>query len=309
MSFPNLGLNAAFTPQEIRRAIISQRLLDNGNANQIALADTISLTTIQTYINYPDFHDNADAKWIPTALFYNNVQTLGDDDVYDEHGYYRKLKDGTYEIAWEYKDATPYYVKKTKALLESYGGNAQIMFITAGNRLLCVQDGAYLKGLRVQNAKVQNYTPPGASVAISVVVVRLETGSENNQLVSIEITGSADVTDDADFYSLIDINTAVSSDAVTGCTFTFSRPYDERSALTPNTDIVLTGFTYDMFNFVSRTDDDEETLAGAGSLTDNADGTVDINEAALLTAGETYDYEISFPKYNILQDDQIDVPS
>ena len=308
MSLPNVGLNIQFTPAEFRRAIFMQRLKDDGTANQIALADSISLTTIQGYVNKYNFASDVDTKWIITPLFYNPVPTLGEDNIYDEHTYFRKLKDGTYEIAFEFKDPNPQFIARMKTLVETYGSSMAVMFVDNNTDLICSVDGSYLKGLRIQNGSVQNYTPPGATVAICIVRLRLEAGGDANTLVQIDITGSAEVTDDADFYSLRDGTMTVTSPAVTGCTIDFDLVADERTPTAPNTKIEITGYTYSMFTFVSQADGDEETLAGAGSITDNGDGTVTINEAALLQAGETYDIEVSFPRYDFVSSDCV-VPS
>ena len=293
----NVGYNWKFTPEEIRRFLFCLTLKDDASANSVTLANAALLNAWQTLFNTYNFADDTSIKVVCSPIVYGVTPERGEDKVFDENNYFRKLADGDYDVSAMLYDLAPKQVAGLKAL-QDY--SISVYLITAATQVLGASDGTNLTPFKIQNLTVQDYGIT-SSEGVSQVILkfRLKNPNELNDMVAITVA-DADATSDVDFFPLRNVTGAVASPAVTGCTVGLT--LDNVDPNNPATAIYMTGdhVTYDLVTFTDQTDDSDEVLAAAGSISYSAATHLHtINEAALLTTGHTYTLKIAVSGYDI----------
>jgi hypothetical protein len=296
---PNIGYDYKFTPDEIRRFGFTLYKNDANVVNSLVLATVLGApkTTLQAKFNKYNFEADTSDKIVFTPLCYAAGAVAGEPTAFDQNGYYRVLKQGTYDFNYTFYDIAP----KLAAQMQDIS-NYQIAawLVTSDNKLLCLLDGANIKPLRIQNMNTPDYTPPTSeTVSTLTCKFRLETGADTANMVTVDLS-DMEVTDDDDFFSLRDVTGTVSAPAVTGCDVILAVDYKDPTA--PNTAIYLTGSSvvYTTVTFTDNATSADITLAAAGSISYSASTHKHtISEAGLLTTQHTYTLKIRVSGFDI----------
>jgi len=295
---PNIGYNYSFKPEEIRRFMFVLYKKDDNTVNKVTLANAAVKATWTALFDLPHFSADTSTKVVTTPLCFGAGGVSGEPTAFDTNGYYRVLQDGAIDFEFIFYDVAPSIARQMKSLAD-YA--LAVYPVTQDTRVLGVKDGLDLLPLRVQNLTVPNYTPPTReSVAQLSCKFRLDTGANMNNLVAVTVA-SADVTDDADFYSLRDVTGTVAPPAVTGCTVSLA--YNDLDPSAPGTILYLAAASvpYTAVSFQDRAGGAAIPLAGAGSISyDTATHLHTINEATLLTTLHVYDLNITVSGFDIV---------
>ena len=272
---------------EIRRVLLVTKRKENNTLNSVSVTNAASLSAWQTLFNKPDFSSSLFEKVVPSPYLYKFVSEQGDPTVYDEDGDYEKLRDGNYDIMAELHKVRPEIIKQLKTFEDN---EICAYLVDKGNRVWGRKDGSTLYPIELVGFNVQNFMLKTAeSTSIQTLRARIKFPEQMNDLYSVVIA-SADVTDDNDFYSLIDASQTITLPATTGCkTVIATDRYSE----------VVTDITYTGFVFRNVATGVASVVSGADKLTETPDGTYVINQTALLTSGQVYDLEVFFAGYNI----------
>ena len=287
-TLPNLGSGDCKLQIGLIRRIcfVSQKKEDNSK-NTISLATAVALATWQALFDIPGFETNPLEKIVPSDKIYLALSEQEDPVTYDEDGYYKKLKDGNYNITFQLNELYP---DKIRAYKELELANVAVWLIDADGKIWGIKNGVNLDPIPLLNFAVENFNLQSTEIiSKEAVVMRLENSEDMNALTYVELA-SGNPLSESDFYSLIDVDTAISTPAVTGCIVTLdTERYDE----------AVTGFVFGDFIFYGDTAPTGAiTLAGAGSLTEVA-GVYTVNESSLLTTGHTYTLKIRHDGYDV----------
>ena len=288
----NLGSgDCKLNMSEMRRIVFVSKNKESGALNYIAQADAATLTNWQTLFDKYAFSSSVLEKAVPTTWLWKLLNEQGDPVTYDEDGDYVKLRDGDYTVSFELHEEVPEYVGALKEMEENT--LCVYLYDVAASglaRVWGIKDGTDLYPFEITGLQVPNFNlKTSEAISSELIKFRVKFPKKMNALTSVEILLS-DLTDDTDFYSLVDAAQVISTPAVTGCiTVIDTDRYDE----------AVTGIAYTAFDFIDAADDSSVTLAAAGSVTESPNGTYTINEAALLTTGHTYSLQISHSGYDI----------
>jgi hypothetical protein len=294
-TLPNLGIDLGFTNSSIRRMIFCLTTNDSGSANVISLSNAAVLANWQTQFNqYDHLTDNSD-RFVCTPTLREVSKADSEPEFWEVEDYKRKMREGNADISASLLDVSPYILANLKAFEDQ---EISVFFIDEDCKAIGIKSGTDLKPFPIKSGSFScpNWSPGGYTEGSrNVFTFRLDAASDLNSVVGVTIA-SADVYDDTDFYSLRDASATVSSPAVTGCSFTPT--VDDTDPDAPGTAINIAGIVYGEIVFKDQAGGNE-SLASADSLTYLA-GVYTVNEAALLTAGHTYDIQISHAGYNVV---------
>lgn len=273
----------------IRRIMFVSQRKEDGTKNTISKTDAATLAAWQALFDKPNFSTSQLEKVVVSDKIFLAKSEQAEDTVFDEDGFYEKLEDGSYDITVQLDSLFPDKVKAYKALELK---NLAIWLIDDSNeKIWGINNGANLDPIPLYNVSVENFNLKSIeTISKEVIKMRLENGEDMNDLTFVEVA-DGETLDETDFYSLTDVENTISDPAVTGCQAVLAtKRYDE----------ALIGVVYGEITFTDQaTPFAVISLASAGSLTEDPDGTYIINEAVLLTSGKTYDMKISKDGYDI----------
>ncbi len=301
-ALPNAGYNRGFNPGRTVRLIFCRTLSDSSTTNQIPLSDAAAIANWMAKFNLPAFESNEDEKFICTPIIYEVAEAETEATFWEVENYKQEMIPAPVDISYSMLNVSPYIVKNME-LWKSY--NLSVYRLTDTQYAQGMLNSTNLKPYRIQpgSFSVQNYKSRGYEVGSKTVVsFRLLAGSDANETVAVNIA-DGDYSDDTQFFSLIDATGTITSPAVTGCVCTLA--CDDVDPIDPATSIPVTGIVYTEITFRDQADGvTTVTLAASGSISQTG-GVLTINEAALLTAGHTYDLEIRKSGYNIVCGDVV----
>jgi len=290
---PNLGTGSCkLVMGEIKRILFVSQKKEDGTANYITQAAAAAIANWQTLFNKFNFSSDVLEKVVPTDLIFGFAVEQGDPETYDEGGDYEKLRDGDYNISFNFNSKVPDYIKKMKEMEDSSVG---VYLLDDKNQVWGKKDGVNLYPVAIRNIAVQNFNvKTRETISQESVMMRVESSTDMNSLYGVEVA-DGDYNSDTDFYSLIDCTGTVTTPAVTGCVAAIvdDRYGEAVTGLAGTGDYLLWNF----YDAVAPTV--AIPLAAAGSIAESPDGTYTINEAALLTTGHTYLLKVTHPRYDI----------
>lgn len=263
----------------------------DGTYNEVSIADAASLATWTALINKFNFDSDVKTKVVASPLLWEFAPTQDESEVFDVDGYFKKTKDGNYTLEAKMNEEDANTIKNSKANGEK---QISVYLLDAGTQVSGRKVGTNLRPFEVIFMDVQNVNLP-ASGGISQVMVklRMKFPEHFNDLYTVQIA-DADYSSDTDFYSLIDVSTAISTPAITGCIAT----------LTDVDGVAVTGLAdgddylkWSFYDAIAPTV--AIPLAAAGSISEGSDGVYTINEAAILTTAHVYSLKVSVDGYDV----------
>lgn len=288
-AFNNLGSNdCAQQFGEPKRFMYTSLNKEDGTKNFITLADATAAANWQLKIDIYNFSSNPLEKVVTTPLIYEYANEQGDVKAFDQGGYWKALADGDYTMSYKWDEVLPDVIASMKSNEAKKTG---IYIIDENDKIIGIGDGTNLYPIPLQNMYTQNFNMPTIdTISQETTTMRLLTPKDMNTLVSVSLA-DGEALDETYIYSLNDASNTISAPAVTGC---------QAVIATTRYSTAVVGATYDMFNFYDTAAPTVAIpLAAAGSLVELPNGTYTINEALLLTSGQTYLLKISYPRYDI----------
>ncbi len=273
---------------EIKRVIFVSMLDATGAQNKILKSALVAKAGLQAKFDLPNFSDDVMNKFVVTPMLYDVVSAQGDPTLYDQGGYMKKTADGNYDITANLNEAVARQIAAMKGIEEKQIG---VYLVDNDTRVIgkdgkILGDETYLYPIALQTFNIQNFNLPSYNgISQEPISMRVLTPSDMNYLYSVQVA-DANVASDSDFYSLIDVDTVISSPAITGCTAVLSSNWDSSA---------ITGFVVGDFKLY---DNAAPTVAITPSgVTESPNGTY--NVAATLTAGHTYTLKVTKSKYDV----------
>lgn len=265
---------------------------EDGAYNKIAKTDATAIANWQELMDKPAFSSDVLEKIVWTPVVYEFASDQAEPTAFDTDGYYSKTKDGDYTITFKLNEVDAYTIKQL-----ALNSDKQLSFymLDAGTKAIGRDVGDDLYPIEAVFVNTQNVNLPTSElISQEMVTIRVKFPEQMNELLAVQIA-DADYSDDDDFYSLEDVSTTISTPAVTGCVATL---------VTDSGDVAVTGLAagddYLKWNFY---DDAAPTvaipLAAAGSISEGSDGVYTINEATILTSGQTYSLKVTVSGYDI----------
>jgi hypothetical protein len=293
LTLPNLGKQCPVVMGEIKRVIWTSRYKEDGTANYITKSNAALLSNWQTLFDKQNYDSDVLEKVVPSGIIYESASEQGDPNYFDNAGYRKKTRDGDYNINFMFNEATPYYIKQAKQLEDN---NLAFYLLDNNNKVWGKESGDNLYPIPVVSVTVPNFNLPSFdSISQEMISMRVEDPEDMNQLFGVTVASSS-WQSPVDWYSLVNIDGATTSPAVTGAAIAFTYQSNGNA-------IAAELLTFDDFTLVDQADDSETTLSSADSITESPNGTYTIDEAALLTSGHTYTVKVSLSGYDFFIDD------
>ncbi len=287
--------------KRIRRHLLTSRIKEDGSLNNIAASDAVLITNWQTLFAKYKFDTDAMTKVVPLVENHNFVQTNENPIVFSEDEYRRTIFDGDEDVTMEFFEVTPELIASLKTYedvdLASYLSDIN------GSLIGWTPDGVNLYPFDLEGFNVQNFKFPGEDVSREPATYRFNDPTQLNKAAIVDVLDTdgnkvnmSQKLGDA-IYHLLDCTNVVDTPAVTGCNFTA-----KTAELITSDAVSITGITYDEIALVNSSTGVVTSLAASGSLTYNSTTEkYTINEATLLTSGQTYYLRISHSKFDIAQ--------
>ncbi|MFW6371418.1 MAG: hypothetical protein ACOC10_09465 [Bacteroidota bacterium] len=293
LALSNLGQFCNFEVGEGKRILFQALKKADGTLNYISKAEAAEIANWQTLFDKQNYDSDVLTKVVPTPIIFEMTPEIAEDVVFDQAGYFKKIREGDYNLNFMVNEQSPYLIKQLKDMERRQIG---FYVVDTLNQVIGKESGDNIYPIPLIRVSVGNFRLPSFETVNQMpVTMRLVDPTDMNLLTSVTIA-DAQWDNDSDFYSLINVTGTVTSPAATGCTI--AMVIDQTGDTGP------TGLAFDDFTFVDQSDNSETTLAASGSLTESPDGTYTIDEASLLSAG-TYTVKVEKDGYDFFIDDVV----
>jgi hypothetical protein len=293
----NIGQNRGLIYQSIKRFVICLTKTDSATDNVISMSDAAAIANWQALFDTRSWDDDPSVKFVPTPIIRQVTKEDTEPVFWEVEDYKVKMRNAVVDLSFALLDPEPGLL----ARLATYEDQTISVFpITEDNKALGIIDGTDLKPIPIKDGSfsVPNYNPRGYEEGSTNLTMRLNAGSDMNNLGYVEIA-DADVFSDSDFYSLYDatMTETSGSPATTGGTFTIV--LDDVDPSTPATTQNVTGVVYTEVLVKKFGAGSFVALAASGSISESAN-VYTINEADVFAAGANL-IHVNKDGYNIAE--------
>ena len=288
---PNTGnTGVPYCGKEGRRFGFTALKDENNALNFITKADAAVLANWQARFDKPAFETDVLSKVVMTRNLYNVIQEQEENIMYQNQAFQMKLRDGILTISGMDEDTIGEVVAAYKAIEDK---NVAVYIFDVDTNVQGKEGGVNIYPFQLDSVSSQNFNMRSAEIPGQAnLIIKFKNPSDINSIFAVNVA-DAEITDDADFYGLIDATMTTASPAVTGGDFTPTVNGDGTT--------FIPSITYNELTFTATDGSGDETLAGAGSLSYNSvTGTYTVNEALLLTSGKTYHIKVRHAGYDII---------
>lgn len=293
-NLPNLGTgDCPFDFDEIKAFGFFSVRKEDGSLNSMTTTNVALIAQHQTLFDKYNFSSDKLEKEVITPIIYGAIPEQEDAEMYSEAGFEVKTADGVYTIKFKIENANPDLIKQYKKLEKLDVG---VFMYDEQARVAYRKSGTTAFPLRVRVA-VKDFQPKSREIPpFSEVTLTLRKSEDMNELDYSQVVdasgNNSDIYLESDFFSLNNATNTISDEAVTGGTLTI---------VTDRFGEAVTGVVFGEVVFkLNEAPFTIVTLAGAGSIDEVSDGVYDVDEAALLVSGKTYEPQISHSGYDIV---------
>ena len=294
----NIGLNRGLIYQSIKRFVICLTNTDSGTTNVISLSNAAAIANWQAKFDVRTWDTDPSTKFVPTPLIREVSKEDTEAVFWEVEDYKVKMRNAEVDLNFSLLDPEPGLL----ARLATYEDETISVFpITEDNKAIGILDGTDLKPIPIKDGSfsVPNYAPRGYEEGSrNVVTMRLNAGSDMNNLVYVEIA-DADVFSDSDFYSLYDATMTETSGSPTTSGGTFTIVLDDVDPSAPATAVNVTGVVYTEVLVKKVGAGSYVAVAASGNWTESSN-VYTLNETDVFATGTNY-VHVNKDGYNVAE--------
>lgn len=277
----------------IKRIGFTSTKKEDGSYNTITAATAATKAGWQALFNKYNFVSDILEKVVVTPVIYEFADNQTEPEVFDVDGYYEELKDGTYSISFKLNSVVGDILRRMRLNKDK---RQSVYFFDAADGVIARKSGTSLIPIEILSTSIQNLRFKTISaISQEMISMRVKFPEQMNELTRVQIA-DMDYSDDDDFFSLTDVETVISSPAVTGCVATLTTTRDS-TAVTGLATGATDYLNWKFYDAVAPTV--AISLSAAGDITETSDGVYTINKAALLTTAHVYSLKVSASGYDI----------